>query len=798
MMTLPAALAAKIKSNDLRGIKPIILMYRNKWDAQTNAYAPETTPIDITEQVIKCGTLSTKLDVGEINEYTASNVTLTLSDPHNHFVEGTPESYFPDDYQIYGSRIELYAGTDTNNMTPLFYGVIRSLPNHKPEEYQLDISVVSALELLDDVEAKDFSTPYTGEKLTLDHRDDGAGPVYRTANTGVGGFNAVYANGSVLAEGVDYEVSQLGEYLKPALVEIINEAFYSATITADYYCWRRNLTVEEIMGGLLDVSKWPKDKRNIQPAIWTSLVRQTIYPSVRMAIGYYQSGANTYTANWLNTLSGTSWADTSARNENTYIRQNIMPKNWETEFTLRFDNLTGFGAGYHASYAIGNTPTANTYYRLSNSLVIVGLRRDSIEGYRALQIGVGFATNGNLGYQFRSNIYPSLNSIDVKCRIRKIGAKWSVYFGDDIVAAFEQDIVVTHDSMYGSNIQQINNIGQVWRVLDDEGNIVSTDISAPSILSSMQELGDDGGYWGAISANLEGANSQVQAEVFVSSDGQNFVSAGNYDLGNDIGRGEQYLYFTICLTSYPPTDSIISNVVLFKYISGLDIDYVNLSGQTVLEVIEDLALITGYEFGIDRKGIFFFRPRQTSTQPIATLDKFELVKIDTVTRNFNELATKLTLTFAAAPLEFYANTGARPTPVDKYGIIDKEIDKPQLINYDNPELAQAIGPQLLAIYSELPNIITCTGKLNLALELGDIVNLKREMPLTINPEASDYTKYEGLNTFYRACKITGLNYDFTKRQVKYTLRDVSNDNNAPVRDYYEYQTTFPTPLDYKE
>ena len=228
------------------------------------------------------------------------------------------------------------------------------------------------------------------------------------------------------------------------------------------------------------------------------------------------------------------------------------------------------------------------------------------------------------------------------------------------------------------------------------------------------------------------------------------------------------------------------------------IDFINLDGQTVLDVIKDLALITGYEFGIDRKGIFFFRPRQTSSQPIATLDKFELVKIDTVTRNFNELATKLTLTFAVAPLEFYANTGARPTPVDKYGIIEKEIDKPQLINYDNPELAQAIGPQLLAIYSALSNTITCTGKLNLALELGDIVNLKREMPLTINPEASDYTKYEGLNTFYRACKITGLNYDFTKRQIKYTLRDVSNDNNAPVRDYYEYQTIFPTPLDYKE
>lgn len=796
MMTLPAALAAKIKSNDLRGIKPIILMYRNKWDAQTNAYAPESTPIDITEQVIKCGTLSTKLDVGEINEYTASNVTLTLSDPQNHFVEGTPKSYFPDDYQIYGTRIELYAGTDTNNMTPLFYGVIRSLPNHKPEEYQLDISVVSALELLDDVEAKDFSTPYTGETLTLDHREDDAGPVYRTANTGVGGFNAVYANGSVLVEGVDYEVSQLGEYLKPALVEIINEAFYSATITADYYCWRRNLTVEEIMGGLLDVSKWPDDKRDIQPVTWNSLVRQPLSAEVRFALGYYNNESGEYISNWLN-VRDNAWANTTARDENTYTRRSIFSANWETEFTLRFDDLSGATFGFNGSYAVGSG-TSNWLHGINNGIVIAAVRVDT-QAPRALYIGVGRAVNANLSYSYTTNVYSPVSYLEIAVKIRKVNNQITVFFGGNQVAQFNNaNFNIDREVMYGSRNQRISNLGQVWRMLDSNGNAVSPDLSTPSVISNVLELGDEGGYWGAVSATLEGAGGQYQNEVFVSTDGQNFTSAGNFDIGSDMGRSENYLYFALKISSPPPASFNISNLIVFKYATGMVIDFINIDGQTVLDVIQDLALITGYEFGIDRNNVFFFRPRQTSTQPIATLDKFELVKIDTVTRNFNELATKLTLTFAAAPLEFYANTGARPTPVDKYGVIDKEIDKPQLINYDNPELAQAIGPRLLAIYSELPNIITCTGKLNLALELGDIVNLKREMPLTINPEASDYTKYEGLNTFYRACKITGLNYDFTKRQIKYTLRDVSNDNNAPVKDYYEYQTIFPTPLDYKE
>ena len=794
MMTLPAALAAKLKSNDLRGIKPIILMYRNKWDAQTNAYAPETTPIDITEQIIKCGTLSTKLDVGEINEYTASNVTLTISDPQNHFVEGTPESYFPDDYQIYGTRIELYAGTDTNNMTPLFYGVIRSLPNHKPEDYQLDISVVSALERLDDVEAKDFSTPYTGETLTLDHQDDYAGPVYRTANTGVCGFTAVCANGSVLAEGVDYEVSQLSENTLPALVEIINEAFYSANITADYYCWRRNLTVEEIMDGLLDISKWPEDKRDIQPVSWGTMQRKPLYPNARFALGYYKNESGEYISNWLN-VRDNAWANTTARDENTYTRRSIFSANWETEFTLRIDDLSGATSGFNGSYAVGSG-TSNWLHGINNGIVIAAVRVDN-QAPRGLYVGVGRAVNANLSYSFRTDVYSPVSYLEIAVKIRKINNQITVFFGGKQVAQFNNaNFDVDREVMYGSRNQRISNLDQVWRMLDSNGNAVSPDLSTPSLISSVLERTEEGGYWGAVSATLEGG--QYQNEVFVSTNGQNFISAGNFDIGSDIGRSEKYLYFAL-KTSSPPPDSLnISNLVVFEFNTKLIVDFINLDGQTVLDVIKDLALITGYEFGIDRNNVFFFRPRQTSTQPVATLDKFELVKIDTVTRNFNELATKLTLTFAAAPLEFYANTGARPTPVDKYGVIKKEIDKPQLINYDNPELAQAIGPQLLAIYSELPNIITCTGKLNLALELGDIVNLKREMPLTINPEASDYTKYEGLNTFYRACKITGLNYDFTKRQIKYTLRDVSNANNAPVKDYYEYQTIFPTPLDYKE
>lgn len=217
-----------------------------------------------------------------------------------------------------------------------------------------------------------------------------------------------------------------------------------------------------------------------------------------------------------------------------------------------------------------------------------------------------------------------------------------------------------------------------------------------------------------------------------------------------------------------------------------------------MQAIEDFALISSYEFGLDRFGDFFFRPRLISNTPIAVLDGKQLVKIGNVQKKMSNFFTKLVLTFGKIPLEFYADQGDKPNSIDRYGVLTKEIDKPQIVNYDNPELAKAIGPQLLEVYSSLKNQISATAKLNLSFDLGDVVNFQRELSLTVNPAFSDYTKYENLNTFYRACKIIGLTYDFSKWQVKYTLQDVSSKNTKPLRDFYQYQTIFPTPLDYKE
>ena len=190
MITLPTQLANFMKGKDLAGLKPFALLYRNKWDSVNNKFALEDTPIDISALIAKPNTLSMTLDVNEVAQYNANNVTLTLEDTKNYFVEGTPNSYFPEGYQVYGSRVILYYGLDSTNRTPLFTGVIKELPAHKPDKYQVDLKLVSPLEMLKDIEAKDFSDKVTGEVLTLDHTGDNNEEFYLTAQKGVGSNTA--------------------------------------------------------------------------------------------------------------------------------------------------------------------------------------------------------------------------------------------------------------------------------------------------------------------------------------------------------------------------------------------------------------------------------------------------------------------------------------------------------------------------------------------------------------------------------------------------------------------------------
>ena len=790
MINLPSELLKLQQGHDLRPLKPFVLLYRNKWDEQTNKYVVEDTPIDVTLMVIKPNTLSMTLDVNEVAQYNANNITLTLSDKNNRFVEGTPQSYFPEGYQLYGSRMVLYYGISTNNRTELFTGAIKDLPTYKPELHQVDIKLVSPLELLKDMEAKGFSENIVSETLTFDHTDSDGHRVYRTSGTGVGGIWAVYVNGAKIAEGAEYSVGNLNTLGRPAYITITNNALSPNAVSADYYKWYTGLTIEQVVAGLAAIAGYENETAQIRNVVWRTAVRNYITDmQVIMGLGYYKDG-DKYNFNWLNTRDGV-WHNTTATGESRIARAHILPENFETEFNIRMDFNGGSWGGTHAFYLVGTNYTSN---RLNDGLRAY-LYRNSNGSYH---FGFDIITGGSLSNDIWSQEFSGVSYlVTQRIKIRKLGSQWYLFVNGTQVATFTKAITVNYDFLFSSVRLTWSNLDQVWRALDAYGNQIGPDMYNPGILTSTIDKSDSPtAVWGAINVQTEGSGNS-RLKVYFSDDGSNFDDGTVYESGAQIGRSERYLRYVLEVGSAPAAGFNILFQSAYFLNNTLLLQLVNLTGLTVLEALQNFALISGYEFGVSRSGIFFFRPRMQSSQPIYTLDHTELVQVDSIKKDLSDFFTKLTLIFAETPLEFYANEGERPTPIDRYGIVNKEIDKPEILNFDNPELAQAIGPQLLAIYSDLRNQLQVTAKLNLALELGDIVNLKRSYPQTADNNASELNKYEKQQTYYRACKIVGINYNFAKKQMSYTLQDMSDNNNKPQAEFYEFVYDLPIQLGVK-
>ena len=748
MITLNTQLQKVMASQNLEGLRPFAYLYRNKWNSTNNKYELENTAIDISSMIVKPNTLSMTLDVNEIAQFNANNITLTLTDYENKFIEGTPNSFFPSGYQLYGSRVVLYYGTSTADMTSLFVGAIKDLPTHKPEQYQVDLKLISPLELLNDIEAKDFSNTYTGETLTPYGTDSSNNPIYRTANNRVGGFSAVYGNGIKLFEGVDYEVSQINNLSLPALITIINSSHTSDTITADYYCWKTGLSVEDIVSGLVALGGYTNNT-DIRSVVWNTEVSSEYNCSVLGSFVFREDN-------------GKFKAFTSIAEGNTWNGMGIYLGNFKIDF-----NCSGF-------FALSDNLLSANNSSINNGIKITP---DSLLHWVAVQ----FYVNGTLAETYNATSQQNFS-------IARQGNTFTISSGEP-ATTYTATYNFNFNYLYLKNggpsaltitLRDSNNNDVYTTEAFGQGSISGGLTIQNTIITDSINLSDT--TLKNFNATIENTSGFSMSYYYRTADTYNNWGAWEtLALGSDIGADGSYFQFKIAVNSL---FTAVQNVEVYNMSANflstsLTLNMVNLGTSSVLEALQDLALISGYEFGVDRQGTFFFRPRSQSTTPIFELDETQIVKIENIRQNFNDFFTKLTLQFGQRPFEFYANTGTRPTPVDKYGIINKEIDKPDIVNYDNPELAQAIGPQLLEVYSDLSDVIQCTAKLNLSLELGDIVNLKRNYNLTCDDNANDYTKFINQNTYYRACKITGINYNLSKRQMTYTLRDVSNSNNEP-------------------
>lgn len=793
MINLPSGLSNILKSNDYGPLKTIVYLYRNKWDEESQSYKVESAPINITDKLVKTGSLTLQLDISEINRYDASNVTFTFSNVKNEFVEGMEGSLFPEGYLLYGSKFEYYVGSSDDLKILMYTGTVTELPIYRPEEYTAEIKVVSELELFKNKECSEFSNKVNKEKLI------GLFPDFKTVNIGVGNILKVYAGTDSnpqeeLTLGVDYKISDLNIMLSSASIEIINEKLSGKIFYADYYYWKTNLKVDEVVHGLLDVMQVPLNKRNVEQVDFNTEVKNVIPgTNISLGLGYYKTSVQDYNFNWSNTRNS-NW-NYIYYSDNKGFRQSLFPSNFTINFDLYFNLKRLVYLGNNATYLFADTYNPTATISCNNGLV---LRRENA---------------GSTLQHFYWRVYKSVNGSE--SRVSQLS--YETHFGgirvkDGKLYLFDLfgNTLYEDTLWFQPKIEGFFSVGNAELCLDNyrisfesEQNIIPADaeaFSGPTLLTPVFDKLSSTDNWGQFSASLNGTDFTYDLKYAVSEDGVNFKPWQSVDINTNVGASERYIKFWFSLINPPPSGTDVLNLD-FTYLSNtLTFNFVNLKDKTILEGMEDLALISGYEFGFTRDNTFFFKQRIKSTEAVKVLTDNEIIKVSTVKKNLNTLFTKIQLDFGGTPVEVYTNDleTTRPTLQDKYGILTKTIDKPDLLNYDNPELANAIAPQLLETFGRLKNNISVTGVLDLSLDLGDIISLRRNAPLTVNKKSPDYLKYEKTQTYYKACKIIGLIFNIAKRQMTYTLLDVSNENTAPQYEFNEFKYLLPVELGVKE
>ncbi|MCG3206058.1 MAG: hypothetical protein KCHDKBKB_02784 [Elusimicrobia bacterium] len=208
----------------------------------------ETTPIDITTEVVRLDRLSWKLDTDALNEFKASNIRIEVNNSDRQW-DGTSSRF--SGFLVYRSRIRITLGLTVNGdeeSFPAFTGVIEDVNEDSlTPTVQLDVESIDALLRTQSGEAAGIFV--LNELLGV---GDGVTSEFFTSQFPVGAIKEIRVGGEVLRPGLRYSLSNLNDPLQAGKVTFISaQPGPGKEVRADYVIWRRDQEIHQVVSDLL-------------------------------------------------------------------------------------------------------------------------------------------------------------------------------------------------------------------------------------------------------------------------------------------------------------------------------------------------------------------------------------------------------------------------------------------------------------------------------------------------------------------------------------------------------------------
>jgi len=243
MKSVSAAYKSMQTSSEIRPVRKAELYRR-----LSNGSGWETTPTNITAEIIRLDRLSWKLDTDDLNEFKASNIRIEINNETRIWDDGSTRF---SGFLRYRSKIRIHLGLkpgSTDEIFPTFTGVIEDImEDSKTPTLQITLESMDAFLRTQTAEGAGILVPNEligiGNGVTAD---------FFTTQNAVGIIKEVRVGGIRQRPGKVYSVSQLNEFAKPAKITFVaSQPGAGQEVRVDYIRWKTNQQIHTMVQDLL-------------------------------------------------------------------------------------------------------------------------------------------------------------------------------------------------------------------------------------------------------------------------------------------------------------------------------------------------------------------------------------------------------------------------------------------------------------------------------------------------------------------------------------------------------------------
>jgi len=578
-------------------------------------------------------------------------------------------------------------------------------------EYDIDGNTATRLECTGDNLYSDGIRDGDTYRI-IKYGTDGSVKTFETSKRGVGRVDEVRIDTTKKERGVEYSISNLSDYDNPGQIQFEVAPTSGQNVYADYIYWYRDKKIEELVEYLL--SHAGITSYEIDPVVFEGAIEyHTEDECSEWTGGTYENiecdSDKLRLADFCSTTDisdSSEYSNSGASNINVDNTGTMEPSQTYTRIEADFKGSSPFGNQGKIEVIDGSTVVWSS---------VISFGTIYTTHYREVDLSQYFSEGDT--YTVRRILEPGDSTKDLTvCHPAGDYAKAGTYDSNSI------------DCESGGGTVTDFNLLTYSADLKTEGEIVIFTSSSP-----------DDSTWE--SYKVIGPGGQIQSTT------------------------DRYLKYRVALGSNQNETPEVDSITLSWTKTSVSIELADFTGLSCWDALVELAKISGYQFGFDGLGQFFFIQRSKSGTPAFIFqDSVSVIEIMDYDLGLGRLYNIVKAEFGEFTEIISPNTEGESSPnsIDKYGERELTISGGNLLTSDNVNIANSICIRYYELFKEPRSSFRLRAPMLPMLELNDVVRVP-------------YNDQDGEEIFVKSYRITGIRIDPVNWETEFDLLSIEED-----------------------